>query len=207
MNLPAPSFTAFCGSQWLATGALPDVAAAAKPAFNCAEADPTAPAVLVFDNSTGQTVEIDWRGSVTDVVSRLAGPESGAAAPDTVEAAASDAAPRGPGRPRLGVVPREVTLLPRHWDWLARQPGGASVALRKLVEAARRSAETEDRVRQASTVAWRFMSTIAGNEPHLEEASRALFAGDRVRFTAHIADWPVDVQAHLNQLAADAFSA
>lgn len=207
MTSPTPLYSAFCGGQCLATGALPDVAAAAKPAIDHAETDPAAPAVLVFDNRTGQTVEIDWRGSVTDVVSRLAKPADGTAAPDTTEAATPDAAPRGPGRPRLGVVPREVTLLPRHWDWLASQPGGASVALRKLVEAARRSAETEDRVRQASTVAWRFMSTIAGNEPHLEEASRALFAGDRVRFTSLIADWPGDVQAHLNRLAADAFSA
>ena len=114
---------------------------------------------------------------------------------------------RGPGRPRLGVVAREVTLLPRHWDWLAIQPGGASVALRKLVEVARRDSETRDRVRQASAVAYRFMSTIAGHEAGFEEASRALFAGDQAGFEALIAGWPVDVRHHLKRLAADAFRA
>jgi hypothetical protein len=112
---------------------------------------------------------------------------------------------RGPGRPKLGVVAREVTLLPRHWEWLASQPGGASVALRKLVEVARRSSEVKDRVRQAGAVAYRFMSTMAGHEPGFEEASRALFAGDQAGFEALIAAWPVDVQNHLKALATDAF--
>ena len=112
---------------------------------------------------------------------------------------------RGPGRPKLGVVAREVTLLPRHWEWLASQPGGASVALRKLVEVARRSSEVKDRVRQAGAVAYRFMSTMAGHEPGFEEASRALFAGDQAGFEALIAAWPVDGQNHLKALATDAF--
>jgi hypothetical protein len=103
------------------------------------------------------------------------------------------------------VVAREVTLLPRHWEWLASQPGGASVALRKLVEVARRSSEVKDRVRQAGAVAYRFMSTMAGHEPGFEEASRELFAGDQAGFEALIAAWPVDVQNHLKALATDAF--
>ena len=91
-------------------------------------------------------------------------------------------APRGPGRPKLGVVAREITLLPRHWDWLAQQPGGASVAIRKLVEEARRTGEDEDRLRQAREAAYRFMSVMAGNRPHYEDAIRALFAGDPAAF-------------------------
>ena len=104
--------------------------------------------------------------------------------------------PRGPGRPKLGVVAREVTLLPRHWEWLAQQPGGASVAIRKLVEEARRTGEDRDRVRQAQEAAYRFMSAMAGNKPHYEDAIRALFAGEAARFEKLIAEWPADVRDH-----------
>jgi hypothetical protein len=99
------------------------------------------------------------------------------------------------------VVAREVTLLPRHWEWLGAQPGGASVALRKLVDEARRASGDKDRERQARDAAYHFMSTMAGNLPQFEEASRALFADDRRRFTGLIADWPVDVRDHIVKLA------
>ncbi len=75
------------------------------------------------------------------------------------------AEPRGRGRPKLGVVAREVTLLPRHWDWLNAQPGGASVALRKLVEQARRANGDADRARAAREAAYHFMSAMAGDLP------------------------------------------
>jgi hypothetical protein len=110
--------------------------------------------------------------------------------------------PRSPGRPKLGVVAREVTLLPRHWEWLNRQPGGASVALRKLVEDARRVNEGRDGVRRAQEVAYRFMSTIAGDLPGFEEATRALFARDRSRFGENTLSWPADVREHASKLAA-----
>jgi hypothetical protein len=109
--------------------------------------------------------------------------------------------PRGRGRPKLGVVAREVTLLPRHWDWLATQPGGASVALRKLVEEARRTGGDRDRSRAARDAAYHFMSAMAGNLPGFEEASRALFADDRRRFAGLIAGWPDDVRDHAVKLA------
>jgi hypothetical protein len=114
--------------------------------------------------------------------------------------------PRGPGRPKLGVVAREVTLLPRHWEWLNAQPGGASVALRKLVEEARRGNESKDRMRQAQDALYRFMSTLAGDEAGFEEASRALFAGDRKLFMALIQLWPKDVRSHAERLAGSAFA-
>ena len=114
---------------------------------------------------------------------------------------------RKPGRPKLGVVPREVTLLPRHWEWLAAQPGGASVALRKLVEHASRANQSQDRIRKSRESAYRFMTAMAGNDPGFEEALRALFAGNHERFEQEIAEWPRDIQAHARKLAAPSFEA
>jgi hypothetical protein len=133
--------------------------------------------VLVFEDSTGRQVDF----GTTD------------------EQAANEA--RGRGRPRLGVIAREVTLLPRHWDWLNSQPGGASVALRKLVEEARRASGDRDRIRAAQEAAYRFMLASAGNLPGFEEATRALFAHDRRRFGDLIADWPEDVRDYAIRLA------
>lgn len=144
-------------------------------------------AVLVFDDATAQPVEFDLRGTVEEVAARLAPP------------------PRGRGRPKLGVQAREVTLLPRHWDWLAAQPGGASVALRKLVDAARATSAGKDRIHLAQAAAHRFMTAMAGNAPGYEEALRALYAGDRGRFDRMTADWPRDVRAYAMTLAAEAF--
>ncbi|OZA80746.1 MAG: hypothetical protein B7X77_02015 [Caulobacter sp. 39-67-4] len=117
------------------------------------------------------------------------------------------AAPRGRGRPRLGVVSREVTLLPRHWDWLAAQPGGASVALRKLVEAARRQGEGPERIRRSREAAYRFATAMAGDRAGFEAAMRALFAGDDAAFEARLVDWPADIAAQLRTYAAEAFGA
>lgn len=205
--------TAFEGSRCLASGALMDVSLAAKAAIDRSAQSLSSLPVLVFNDATSEAMELDWRGSVEDFSKRLdalmtTSPAVKAAAqPEPEPAEDGPRGPRGPGRPRLGVVPREVTLLPRHWEWLASQSGGASVALRKLVEAARRTSEVKDRVRQASSVGYKFMSTMAGHEAGFEEASRALFAGDQVRFEALISPWPVDVQAHLKKILVDAFAA
>lgn len=206
----------FQSGRCLASGRLSEVALPMKAALDASARSLQAPPVLLLDDTTAEVIDLDWRGTPKEVLARLKAMV--AATPDPATAGVSDepdnAAPapgavpaRGPGRPRLGVVAREVTLLPRHWDWLATQPGGASVALRKLVEVARRDSETRDRVRHASAVAYRFMSTIAGHEAGFEEASRALFAGDQAGFDVLIAGWPVDVQHHLKRLAADAFRA
>ena len=108
-----------------------------------------------------------------------------------------------PGRPRLGVVPREITLLPRHWDWLATQPGGASVALRKLVEAASR--DPKSRQRQRRDAAYRLATALVGNAPGYEEAMRALYAGAAEDFAAHIEAWPADVRRILEEMTQEAF--
>jgi uncharacterized protein len=137
--------------------------------------------VLVFDDLTGQQIDPDIRGEAA--------------------AKTADSELRGRGRPRLGVIAKEVTLLPRHWDWLNVQPGGASVALRKLVEEARRTSGDRDRVRAAQEAAYRFLSAVAGNLPGFEEATRALFAYDRRRFTELIAGWSEDVRDYAIGLA------
>lgn len=153
----------------------------------------------VLDAVSSQTIELDLRGSLAEVLARWPAP----AAPASGE---GDEAHRGPGRPRLGVVAREVTLLPRHWDWLAAQPGGASVALRKVVEKALRENAQIDRQRLARESAYRFLFVMAGDAPGFEEASRALFADDWPRLSELTADWPADVRRHLLALAHSAQS-
>jgi hypothetical protein len=113
---------------------------------------------------------------------------------------------RAVGRPKLGVTAREVTLLPRHWEWLAAQPGGASVTLRKLVEEARRAGAGDDLRRQAQERAYRFMTVMAGDRPGFEEATRALFAGDGARFAQCVAVWPQDIRTHAERLGEAAFA-
>ena len=195
---PAPeaAYIAFEGDRCIGSGDLRDVARSARQALG---RQPHA-SILIFNGSTSALVDVDFRGSADDVVARIPLAEPPAADEDTVAAA-----PRGPGRPKLGVVAREITLLPRHWDWLAQQKGGASVAIRKLVDEARRNNEGSDRIRLAQEAAYRFMSTMAGNRPHFEEAIRALFAGDAKRFEQLIAEWPADVRDHAARLAVPAF--
>lgn len=196
MSTDEQTCTAFAGERRIASGVLSEVAIKAKSAADHGET------VLIFDNATSQPIEVDLRGSVADLRKRFAQHAgSGAALSATIVEA-----PRGPGRPKLGVVAREVTLLPRHWEWLNAQPGGASVALRKLVEEARRANEGKDRVRHAREVAYRFMSAMAGNLPDFEEATRALFAGDGVLFSELVAAWPRDIREHTEKLAKDGFA-
>lgn len=170
---------AFDGFACFAHGALPDVALAVRARLDAdAQSRP-----LVFDATTGAVIDLDLRGDAHAIVARLEPPTT----------------PRGRGRPRLGVVSREVTLLPRQWDWLARQPGGASAALRRIVDAARRD-DASDR-RLARDGAYRFMSALAGDLPGFGEASRALFADDRAKFASLAAPWPADVRDQVERMA------
>ena len=201
--------TAFEGERCIATGTLRDVAPRAKAVADLAADSPAPQPLLLFADASSETIELDWRGPLAVFTARLerqAQALDALAPPDAVDAPAPDTdAPRGPGRPKLGVVAREVTLLPRHWEWLATQPGGASVALRKLVELAQRQSQAQDQVRRTTEVAYKFMSTMAGHLPGFEEASRALFAHDLAGYIARIADWPVDVQSHLHKILAEAW--
>jgi len=170
------TYTAFEGLRKVSSGTAEELAAFVE---NRPQGD-----VLVFDDATGAQVDLGYTSGKPREIADGQGVE-----------------PRGRGRPRLGVVAKEVTLLPRHWDWLSLQPGGASVALRKLVEEARRTSGDRDRVRTAQEAAYRFMSAVAGNLPGFEEATRALFAYDRRRFTQMIAAWPDDVRDYSVRLA------
>jgi len=182
----ARTFTAFDGSRRIAAGSLESVARALTD-------HPGVSPVLIFDDATGRQIELDLRHGAASAVAEY-----------RARAMPRDAPPprQGRGRPKLGVVPREVTLLPRHWDWLATQPGGASAALRRLVEDARRAGAAPDRARQALDAAYRAMSALAGDLPGFEEASRALFAGDAERLYALAAGWPADVRTFVLRLAA-----
>jgi uncharacterized protein len=188
-DLSSTPCTAFDGHRLLARGALADVALAVKAAL--AKGPPAS--LLTFEDASGRVIDLDVRGTDAEVVSRLTRHHG--------DGDGDDAPARGRGRPKLGVVAREVTLLPRHWEWLSAQPGGASQALRRLVDQARRSDGGRSRVRTAQEAAYRFMVAMAGDLPGFEEASRALFAADRERFAQHSAAWPDDVQAYARELA------
>lgn len=199
------TYIAFDGNHRLATGPLAAVALKVKEAC---DARPLA-RILVFNAASSELIDFDCRGTPAQMLRRLKAsmPQAASATPSVppTPEQATVAAPAGPGRPRLGVVAREVTLLPRHWEWLSAQPGGASVALRKLVEHARRASASSDSIRQAQAAAYRFMSAMAGNLDGFEEAARALFGAERAKFDSLVAAWPLDVQAHLQQLAEPAF--
>ncbi|CAG2259280.1 MULTISPECIES: DUF2239 family protein [Burkholderia] len=192
-----PSYTAFDGHRRLASGPLATVALAVRQAAG----DATPGTILIFDDATGRSIDLDLRGTADDIRARYAAPSGDAAGSAGEPAGAVAGEQRGRGRPKLGVVSREVTLLPRHWEWLGAQPGGASVALRKLVEDARRTHAAADRQRDAQARAYHFMSAMAGDLPGFEEAARALYANDPARLAELIAGWPHDVRDHALALA------
>lgn len=175
MSEPGERFTAFLGTGFLASGSRPQLADRIRDVL----ANEPDARILVFDDQTGAAVDLDLRGTTTPAETSETG----------------EAPIRKAGRPRLGVASREVTLLPRHWDWLAAQPGGASVTLRKLVEAARR--DPEQLRRGARDAAYRVMSAMAGDLAGFEEASRALFNDDFKTMFSHMADWPDDIRDYL----------
>ena len=189
---PTTPCTAFAGHRRIASGLLGEVALTIKA---CASEDP----VLVFDDATGRVIDLDLRGTDAEVLARLAPVGRDA---DKDLAGRPHGRPRG--RPRLGVTAREVTLLPRHWEWLAAKPGGASQALRRLVDEARRNDGGQSRSKAAQERVYRFLAALAGDLPGYEEAIRALFAGDIGGFADRIAAWPPDLAAYALHLAQDA---
>jgi uncharacterized protein len=182
--------SAFDHQRLIASGPLVEVVRATKQALDEGAHGP----LLIFDDRSSRQIEIDFRGTVAQVLARL---PQGEAAPEAIA--------RGPGRPKLGVVPREVTLLPRHWDWLSGQPGGASAVLRRLVEQAMRTHGARDRAWLAQESVDRFMLAMTGDLSQHEEVSRAFYRHERERFITLTEPWPRDVRDHLRRLATTAW--
>lgn len=176
----AKTYAAFAGTTLIASGPREAVLTALKSRF---DRDPGA-IILIFDDQSGKQVDFDLRGSLDEVLARYR----------------KASAPAGPGRPKLGVVAREVSLLPRHWEWLEEQPSGASAAIRRLVDEARKHNPGEQQARAAINAAGRFLTAMAGNLPGYEEATRALYARQRKPFTNLIREWPRDIRSHVQNL-------
>ena len=174
------TYTAFAEDDQIATGDLATLLRATKARLDQGIEAP----VLIIDDSSGRQADFDLTGSIDEVLKREL----------------PEAPQRGPGRPRLGVVSREVTLLPRHWEWLAEQPTGASATLRSLVEEARKNEPPELERRRLAATTGSAMTVLAGDRPNFEEAYRALDAGNSGRFVKLISDWPLDVQRYLLRL-------
>jgi hypothetical protein len=173
------TYTSFAGQRRIVTGDLRTMLLETKNMMD----EKASETILIFDDRTGKQADFDFRGTPEEVVER--------------------AIPRpatGPGRPKLGVVSREVSLLPRHWEWLEEQENGISAALRRLVDEARKREPGPERARRARDAASRFMWSMAGNLPGFEEASRALFAGDRERLRELIGPWPADIRDHVERM-------
>lgn len=179
-----PTYTAFVGPDLLASGTIGEALTAVKRRYDGDESTLFA----IFEDQTGRQVDFDLRGTLDEVLARAVPARSRS----------------GPGRPKLGVIAREVSLLPRHWEWLEQQPNGASAALRRLVDQARNTEPAEQRKRLAVEAAGRFVSAMAGNLPHYEEATRALYSRNGERFEELVRDWPRDVRVHAQRLASEA---
>ena len=190
---PSQRLVAFAGFRQVAAGDRAQVVSALRKLSTTEET-----LVRVFNDATGERIDLDLRPEA----------EVGRSLTAVAEAPATEASAARPvGRPKLGVVAREVTLLPRHWEWLGSQPGGASVTLRRLVDESRKASEGRVSVRASRENAYRFMSEMAGDLPGFEEASRALFAGDKTKFENLVAPWPEDVRLQLAKLATGGWSA
>jgi hypothetical protein len=170
------TYTAFSGTHWLCTGTLAEVLPAALKQGH--------EGVLIFEDQTGKQQDFDFRGTADEVVAKAAP----AIEPRT-----------GPGRPKLGVVSREISLLPRHWEWLELQPQGASAAIRRLVDQARQSDGGAAELRWTVQAIGRIMTTVAGNLPGFEEALRSLYANRFEELRTGIEAWPEGIRDYINQ--------
>ena len=185
------TYTAFDGTKLLLQDSLAEVVLKIKKKIGKAANS----SVLIFSDTTGKMMDFDFHGAEKDVLKRL----------ETFVAEALPKDKSGPGRPKLGVISREISLLPRHWEWLAAQSGGASATLRLLVEEAKRKSAGGISIKQAQERTYKFMSVMAGDLKGYEEALRALYKKDREKFLTQIRDWPRDVREHVAKLAQSVF--
>jgi hypothetical protein len=175
------TYSAFSGSRRLTTGPLESVLRKIKHFHDTSTRAANDGPLLVFCDQKGQQFDYDLRGSIEEVLRK----------------ALPAPARTGPGRPKLGVVSREVTLLPRQWEWLESQPNGASAALRRLVEEARKNRNSDQTTRVRIDAVGRVMTVLAGNLPGFEEACRALYRQDMAGLTQRIESWPPDIRAYI----------
>ncbi len=190
------TITAFQGKNLVATGNLAEVLPAVKNASD-RNSDET---VLIFDDRTGAQIDFDLHGTMEEVLAKSADHP-------LMKTASFTPQKSGVGRPKLGVTPREVTLLPRHWSWLETRPNGVSAALRRVVdEAMRREDPYAERMRAARDAAAKAMWVLAGNLEGFEEASRLLFRGDLKELASQILPWPKDIRAYLLRLLSPSIS-
>ena len=134
---------------------------------------------MVFEVDSCRRIDFSWYGDAATVFANASTDK-----PQTSKR----------GRPKLGVKAKEVTLLPRHWEWLSTQKGGASSALRRLVDEAQKNASTEDVICSQQQQLDKFMLAFLGDEPGFEEASRALYRNSKISFEAAIEVWPADIR-------------
>jgi len=175
------TYTAFAGQRLVASGELSEMLKDVKSFIDGEHSN----GVLIFDDETGEQVDFDFRGDIDDVLARVVPPK----------------VKPGPGRPSLGVVCGEVSLLPRHWEWLERQQHNVSASIRRLVDDAIRNEPASAKARKALEATDRVLWVIGGNLPNCEEASRCLYARDFDRFREYIKNWPMDLFNHLSRLA------
>jgi hypothetical protein len=180
---PETSYSAFCGERLIGSGKLSEMLRTSKAFLDRSQQAN----LLIFEDQTGRQVDFNFSGTLAEILERAE------PAPERV----------GPGRPKLGVVSREVSLLPRHWEWLEEEPQGISAALRRLVDEAKKKNPGEQRARLGREALSRFMTAMAGNFEHYEEATRALFAKDNARFAQLIQDWPKDIRGHALRMLVD----
>ena len=192
MEHTVQSYTAFNNQHILIQGSLEKVVLKVKKQL---EQHPSSD-VLIFSDSSGKKMDFDLRGSENEVLARLE-KFIGKDALSTTS---------GPGRPKLGVISREVSLLPRHWEWLSTQSGGASASLRRLIDETKKQTSAREIIKQAQERTYKFMTTIAGNLSNYEDALRALFSKDKKLFEDHINDWPKDIKKQTIKLAGDVFA-
>tara|TARA_B100001013_G_scaffold338302_1_gene259147 strand:+ start:260 stop:835 length:576 start_codon:yes stop_codon:yes gene_type:complete len=167
------TYIAIHNKSLIAQGELPAVIREAQRQFPEAE-----PCLYKLDN--GKRVDIDWRGDAEEVIKRL----PAALVPPAEKR----------GRPKLGVISKEVTLLPEHWEWLSVQRGGASTTLRRLIDSAMSSMTPaqERRIKQDQLYS---MMRVFEDEAGFEAASRALYRLDEAAFSQAIGNWPEALQA------------
>jgi hypothetical protein len=192
----AGACTAFAGSRRLASGMLGEVALAVRRARDVDGAD----SLVILSDVTGEIL-LDWRGTDEEIRRRLDTEPINPVQPDPPGTQDAPPAPRGRGRPKLGVVSREVTLLPKHWGWLAQQPGGTSVALRTVIDRILATEGEEAHQQRRTSAAYRVITALASDLPGFAEASRALLARDRARFLGYTAAWPGDIREHALRIA------